>query len=310
MKDLCDLFGSFMGIHKKKYPRVFTIETVLGCNLRCPECALGGGHITRRQGVMSFDRFKIVADRIRPYAKYLYLHLWGEPLLNKDIFKIIEYASKICKTNISTNGMLVTEEIANKLICAGTSDIIVSVDGITQAVYEKYRTGGNVEQALRAVKYLVDAKKKFDSDVNIIPQFIVFEHNQLEMDGFSRYCENLGVEPSFKAPYIRDESKFKYSSFREYVRQPFSDKDKYEEALMNCEDLTNVFTIDIDGNVTMCCYDANSEVVFGNIFEQSVQEIYYGEKHQQFLKMVKERKMCPDFCKKHCLLYKFVPENC
>lgn len=69
---------------KKQYPEMFMVETVMGCNLQCPECALGGGYITRAKGCMSFERFKIIADKIRPYAKYLYLHIWGEPLLNKD----------------------------------------------------------------------------------------------------------------------------------------------------------------------------------------------------------------------------------
>ena len=287
----------------KKYPKTFTIETVLGCNLRCPECALGGEYITRERGYMSFDRFKIIADKIRPYAEYLYLHMWGEPLLNKDIFQIIEYASQFARTNISTNGMLVTEEVANNLVEAGTSDIIVSIDGMTQEIYELYRKGGNVEQALLALKYIVEAKKKYCSKVNIVPQFIVFEHNQSEMDAFKRYCERLGVQAVFKAPYIRQGGIFKNSSLEKYIRTPFCDKDKYEKAILNCDAFFCEFTIDISGNVILCCYDANSEIIFGNIFEQTVDEIYYGENRQKFLENVKERKLCPDFCKNNCLLY-------
>lgn len=63
-------------------PKIFSIETMLGCDLRCPECATGGGMITRSKGFMTFDQFKIIANKIRHYCKYLYLHLWGEPLLN------------------------------------------------------------------------------------------------------------------------------------------------------------------------------------------------------------------------------------
>ncbi len=287
----------------KKYPKTYTIETVLGCNLQCPECALGGGAITREKGCMSFERFKIIADKIRPYAEYLYLHMWGEPLLNKDIFKIIEYASHIAGTNISTNGMLVTEEIANKLVLAGTSDIIVSIDGMTQSVYEAYRKGGNVEKALAALKHIVQAKEKYHSKVRIIPQFIVFEHNQSEMEPFRRYCESLGVQAEFKAPYIRVGEKFKNSSLKEYIRKPFHDRQKFEKAILNCNAFVDVFTIDINGNVILCCYDANSKIIFGNIFEQTVHEIYYGEKHQKFLENVKQKKQCPDFCKKNCLFY-------
>lgn len=286
-----------------KYPTIFYIEVVAGCNLQCPECALGGGHITRAKGCMSFDQFKMIADKIQPYAKYFYLHMWGEPLLNEDIFKIIEYASNIGGTNISTNGMLVTEKVANSLVLAGTSDIIVSIDGMTQDVYETYRQGGDVERALLALKYIVEAKKRHGSKVNIYPQFIVFEHNQSQMDDFKHYCESLGVQAVFKSPYIREGSKLKNSSLGEYIRKPFYDKKEYEKAILNCDALSDVFTVDIKGNVILCSCDANSEIIFGNIIEQSFSEIYYGEKRQNFLKNMKKGKGI-DFCRNNCLSYK------
>lgn len=37
------------------YPEKFAIETVLGCNLRCVECAVGSELVQRKHGVMSSD---------------------------------------------------------------------------------------------------------------------------------------------------------------------------------------------------------------------------------------------------------------
>ena len=85
-------------------PRIFVVETVLGCDLKCPECAVGGNRITKKKGWMRFEQFKVIADKIRPFCKYLYLHHNGEPMLNKDIFKMIQYSSSFTGTNISTNG--------------------------------------------------------------------------------------------------------------------------------------------------------------------------------------------------------------
>ena len=89
-------------------PTIFTLETALACDLKCPECAIGGGMIERKKGFLSFDRFKIVADKIRPHAKFLYLHLWGEPMLNREILEMTRYASTFVPTNISTNGQSMT----------------------------------------------------------------------------------------------------------------------------------------------------------------------------------------------------------
>lgn len=289
-----------------KYPSIYTIETVLGCNLSCVECAIGSNIVNREKQMMSFENFKIIADKIKPYAKYVYLHSWGEPLLNKDIFKMIEYTSKFAKTNISTNGMLVNQEMAENLIKSGVSDIIVSIDGVTQEVYKKYRRNGDVEKAKQALKYIIDAKNKFNSDVKIFPQFIVFEHNQHEMEAFKQFCSDVSegsIVPVFKAPYIRKNSSLKLSSLNEYIRKPFSSDKELEKAILNCRDFFDVFTIDVEGNVIVCCYDHNSEIVFGNIFKQSLEEIFNGTIRKNFIRKIKNDKICPEFCKKNCLLY-------
>ena len=135
-------------------PEIFAIETILGCNLKCPECAIGGNFVSRKKGWMTFIKFKLIADKIRPYCKYLYLHIWGEPMLNNDIYQMIEYASTFTRTNISTNGKSMTDKNAEMLIRSGVNDIIVSIDGVSQNVYEKYRVGGSVQKAINSLKML------------------------------------------------------------------------------------------------------------------------------------------------------------
>lgn len=103
---------------------------------------------------MKYERFQVIADKVRPFAQYFYLHLWGEPMLNPDIIKIIRYASEFTTTNISTNGMSMTATKAEELITSGVSDIIISVDGVSQEVYEQYRVGGNVDKVLATLEML------------------------------------------------------------------------------------------------------------------------------------------------------------
>lgn len=117
------------------FPHIFSIETVLGCNLHCIECAIGSNIISRKYGMMSFNQFNIIAEKMKKYCTYAYLHLWGEPMLNPDIIKIIEIASKFTRTNISTNANSIDKIKAKQLIHSGVSDIIVSIDGMTQNIY-------------------------------------------------------------------------------------------------------------------------------------------------------------------------------
>ena len=40
-----------------RYPDIFALETVLGCNLRCVECAVGSGLVTRKHGYMGYEQY-------------------------------------------------------------------------------------------------------------------------------------------------------------------------------------------------------------------------------------------------------------
>ncbi len=284
-------------------PEVFSLETTLACNLKCPECALGGGMIDRSKGFMNFDTFKIVADKIRPYVKYFYLHIWGEPMLNKDIITMIKYASTFTKTNISTNGIVLDENKAEELITSGVSDIIVSIDGVSQEIYEKYRIGGNVQQAWQALYWLQQDNIKHGSRVNIFPQFIVFKHNQHEMQHFHNLCLSIGLQPTFKSPYIRtDKSDFEYSELPQFIRPHFPDHISLRNAMIECANALNVFTILFDGSVVICCHDYGGLTTFGNIFEQEVSDIWDDPSYRKFRWQIISGN-APEFCINNCMTY-------
>jgi ubiquinone/menaquinone biosynthesis C-methylase UbiE/MoaA/NifB/PqqE/SkfB family radical SAM enzyme len=283
-------------------PSIFSIETSLLCSLGCPECALGSNRISRERGILSYERFKLVADKIRPYVQYIYLHIWGEPLLNKHIVPIIRYASAFARTNISTNGMSITAPLAEDLITSGVSDIIVSIDGFTQEIYAKYRVGGNLAKVLASLELLQKLNAKHGNRVNITPQFIVFKHNQHEMDGFQKYCRSLGLKAVFKAPYIRKSSCFQDSDKPEFVRTKYRDLKALREAMRSCTDPRSVFTILLDGSVVACCYDHNKQTCFGNIFESDVLDIWHSPRYSHFRRDIVIGDT-PGFCIDNCLQY-------
>jgi MoaA/NifB/PqqE/SkfB family radical SAM enzyme len=283
-------------------PRLFAVETCVRCNLHCPECALGGNLITREKGAMTFAQFKIIADKIQPFASYLYLMLWGEPLLNKDIITIISYASRFAKTCLSTNALLITPPIAKDLVGSGLTDLIVSIDGTTQEVYAKYRAGGNLEKAMAALRLLNDNNRRQGMKVRIQPQFVVFQHNQHQMGEFAAICRSLGLTPEFKAPYLQRNSQLVDSSLERYVRKKHAGLVELRRAMRQCQDAKNVCTILLDGSVVACCYDYNGVTTFGNIFEKGMMDIWNNPAYAAFRKSVRGGNP-PPFCLDHCLMY-------
>jgi len=283
-------------------PHMFMIETTLACNLRCPECAIGGMHTSRKRQMMGFNQFKLLADKIRPYCQFLYPYIWGEPTLNPDIIPILRYASSFTATNISTNGMYLTESIAEDLITSGVSSIIVSIDGLTQDVYSAYRVGGDVKKAFAALETLQRYNLKHGNRVALTPQFIVFRHNQHEMEIFAAHCRSLGLEASFKSPYLRESSLLEYSDNQEYIRRHYSSDAEQKHAMRDCPDARFTFTILVDGSVVACCYDHNRATVFGNLFEQEVEEIWNSPRYRQF-RWDMLTGNAPGFCTEQCLTY-------
>ncbi len=301
-KEIQKLWADFNSL----IPKTFTVETSVACELKCPECALGSGLMTRKKGVMSFERFKIIADKIRPFAKYLLLHMYGEPMINKDIFKIIRYASEIAPTNISTNGMAMTEEMAENLITSGVRDLIVSIDGYTQETYALYRRGGDIKKAFAALEMLQRSNIRNGRKVNIVPQYVVFRHNQHEVLAFAEYCKSLELFPSFKAPHLRPPTPYENSEIPQFIRKQYPDRASQLKAMRDCSDPREVFTIHMDGSVIVCCYDYNGQTTFGNIFEQDVMEIWNSPNYKKFRWDIVSGN-APKFCIDKCLLY-IVPE--
>jgi wyosine [tRNA(Phe)-imidazoG37] synthetase (radical SAM superfamily) len=284
-------------------PSTFFIESVLACNLQCPECAIGGEITSRTKKIMSFEDFQCLADKISPYCQYLLLHMWGEPTMNKDIFKMITYAAQFARVNISTNALLLDEPRTKALINSGVSDLIVSIDGVSQEVYEKYRVGGKVERAFDALRMLTSYNHQSGNNVNIMPQFIVFAHNKHEMKIFSEICQQLQLQPCFKAPYIRNEnSPFKASNIPQYQRQTYDTQDSLVQAISTCSDPRNVMTIDVHGNAILCCHDYDASMNYGNLFTSSVDDIWYSPKYRLDRWNIMRGKPT-EFCLTKCMTY-------
>ncbi len=122
---------------KAPTPFKLKFENTTICNLRCVMCPLSVG-LKRPTGSLSYENFRFVFDQI--YPCYLNLTGIGEPLLNKDIFKIIQYAkAKRTFVKLDSNATLMTREKGVQMLEAGPDILSISMDGATKETYEKIR---------------------------------------------------------------------------------------------------------------------------------------------------------------------------
>ena len=272
---------------------IISVETMLGCNLKCPECAIGANLIKRKKGYMPYEKFEIIADKVKDCASYMFLHIWGEALLSPDIKDIMLLARSICRCNISTNGQILKDDMAEFLM-ENDIDLIVSIDGVSQEAYEKYRINGKVDRAWNSVerlKYYQNVHKKGTIQV----QMLVFQHNANEISAFENKCRALGVKPSLKGPnFFAGSSLQRHPSYNRLLGTP-------EQVANKCKDPTDVLTILLDGSCVACCYDYNGETNFGNIFTDSLDDIK--KKGLEYRRQMQSPTI-PKFCKEGCQLAK------
>lgn len=284
-------------------PFVLMVEPTNFCNLKCPLCPSGNGEMTRPRGTMELERFEKVLKEQSDHLLLLMLWNQGEPFINKHLTDMIRMATAHnVPTLTSTNVHYIkTPEIAEDIVDSGLSEIIVSLDGVTEESYVKYRVGGNFDRVLDGIRLLVEAKKKLGATHPVVHlQFIIMKHNEHEIEAARKLSRELGVDRlSLKTAQVytedeaqtflpTDESLSRY----DYGTEKLSTKSKISNT---CRHLWYSTVINWDGAVSPCCFDKDVHYGLGHAGnEQTFDDVWTGEKYTTFRNdILKDRASVP-----------------
>jgi len=182
-------------------PPHINIEPTASCNYQCVKCEKFSD-VYRDDGMvfkgknMPFEHYCRIIDDIGDTLLTLRLWNYGEPLMNKDIFKMIKYAKKKdIIVVISSNLSLLTKESAGELIRSGLDYLVVSFDGASKETYSLCHGRDYFDEVVKNIKSLIEAKKKMKSLVPLVElQFIVMKENEKEIDKIRILAAELGVD--------------------------------------------------------------------------------------------------------------------
>ncbi len=169
------------------------------CQLACPGC-VHSNHSEKFKlfdwpnGTLSEDRFSALLKLYGPYAIGVYFCSYGEPLLNLATPKLIQMAKRyLIGTGLSTS-LSVRKFDADAYVESGLDYMVISIDGATQPVYEKFRRNGNLELVFDNIRKLVAAKRRLGKRTPTLSwHFLAFEHNAHEIPLAARRARELGV---------------------------------------------------------------------------------------------------------------------
>jgi len=291
-----DVYSSFQTsklwgkMNHRGMPVSISIEPTTSCNLRCPECPSGLRSFTRPTGMMKKELFESVVNQLAPSLSYLIFYFQGEPYLHPHLLEMVRFASqKRIYTATSTNAHYLNDEAAKETVESGLDRLIISLDGTTQEAYQSYRIGGKIEKVIDGTTNILRWKKELKSMTpHVIFQFLVVRHNEHQIDEVKKLAKELGVdEVKLKTAQIYN---FENGSDLIPVNQKYSryernrnGKYSLKNALLNeCWKMWHSCVVTWDGKVVPCCFDKDAHFVLGDLNHHTFEEIWRGEKYNQF----------------------------
>lgn len=255
-----------------RYPRKIAIGFQEGtCPLRCPKCyafsEAAKGH--KKAVKMPMERAKQLIDEIAHMdcVPSVQPHIYTEPFANDDLREIIQECldNHICMSIIS-NGILLNRDWLNFLIqkLDRRYTLSFSLDAVTQDTYEKVRGNFELKKIEEKINYLID--NRGDSGPRVGVNFSVEEDNYAEVKSFLDKWK-------YKVDAVRVNTVFDFNK-----KIPLRFRQDIDDGNTKCAYLDEVMTIDADGEVRTCQYDAFGDTALGNVFEEGILNVWNGEK--------------------------------
>jgi radical SAM protein with 4Fe4S-binding SPASM domain len=285
-------------------PYTVSIEPTIVCSLKCPDCHTGAGLLTRTNQMIDDVLYRSIIDEINCTTLYLILYFQGEPLMNKDIFDMIRYASdnKIF-TVTSTNGQHLDRGNARKIIGSGLDRLIISVDGTDQKTYAQYRKGGSLKKITEGTQYIKELKiKSGASKPEVIFQFLVFRHNENQINEVKMFGKKHGADKVWiKMAQVTDmdhgrniiPENPKYTRYKINDEGALTIKGKLKN---RCKRLWRTTVVTTDGIVVPCCFDKNAAYVMGDLNENDLTRIWKNQKYDDFRRVILKERKSIDIC--------------
>lgn len=175
-------------------PVEYIVETTAKCNIYCPMCP----RETHKQPKedMTDAVFERLVRESGESAEHMMLIGLGEPLLDPKIYDRIEFCEKHrISTLLSTNGTLLDEKAAARLLATPLEHITLSFDGAKAESFEFYRKGARYERVRDNFVRFAGMKARLKSKLQVVVQMVRMEKNWDEVEDFERYWRSVpGVD--------------------------------------------------------------------------------------------------------------------
>jgi MoaA/NifB/PqqE/SkfB family radical SAM enzyme len=300
-------------------PRSLYVETTSRCNSLCQTCILTfGGREAARD--LSFAEFRRIVDQF-PVLERVVLHGIGEPLLVRDLPAMIRHAkARGAQVLFNSNAITLSARWQAALVDAGLDELRVSLDGSTRETYRRVRGVDALDKVVDNLEtFAAYRRARGVAHPTVSLWFTGMHENLRELPGLVPIAVRAGApeihlqrlvynglglavkEQSLygrlapeEAQALRDTA---IAAAAAGVRLSASGATTPEVSLTphgastrpwsHCRRPWMLVYVTVHGNVLPCCIapwvaEPYAGIVLGNLFEQSLEEIWCGEGYERF----------------------------
>ena len=303
-------------------PRSIYIEPTSRCNEFCQQCPRT--LLSREEDRdLTFDDFRYIVDQF-PALERVVLHGLGEPLLNKDVPRMVRYLKdRGTYVLFNSNGIALSEKMGQALIDAGLDEYRLSMDGASREMYAYVRGVDAFDKIWRNVRSFVDLQQAQNvSKPAISLWFTAMRENLPELPDVIHIAAEAGIREVHMQRLVYFEQGLAQSKQSLFRRSSKEELDVVRRCEQLCQELGITFSaagsatpieslvrdfgerpwsgcgrpytltyITSSGNILSCCFapfghrsakEYREERVLGNIFKESIADIWNGPRYQEF----------------------------
>lgn len=267
------------------------LEITNRCNLACSFCP----KTKRPARTINPVEFRHLAEKLRPYTDYLYLHVLGEPLLHPQLGEILDICRELLfRVVITTNGTLLPAQETMLLSSPALYKINVSLHSFEANAPGDF--GAYLSGCFSFAKKAGEAGKLVDLRLwNLDGETTRGQNAQNDV-----ILETLAS--FFPRPWVQNTWGFRLCD-RVFVH--YAEKFDWPDLALEersdcgtCRALKDQIAVLSDGTVVPCCLDHEGDITLGNLFSQNLPEILDDTPAKSLLSGFSARKLSHPLCRR------------
>ncbi len=303
---------------KPALPRSLYLETTSRCNSLCKTCILTfGGREPQKD--LGWEEFRRVVDQF-PALERVLLHGIGEPLLNRDLPRMIAHLKGRSATVLfNSNAITLSQRLGRALIDAGLDELRVSLDGTTPATYARVRGVDAFAKVVANLERFVEVKREAGaSNPRVSLWFTGLRDNIEEIPALVPLAVRTGAAGIYLQRLVYNglglatKEQSLYGHLQEHEGTLIRETERAARAAglgfsasgaaapeisltpshddrpwSQCRRPWSLVYVTVHGNVLPCCIapwitEHYDGIVLGNLYRQSLEEIWWGDRYLDF----------------------------